>query len=1012
MKTTVTFLASLVCCVVLASAVALAAPAATDVSPAPTNSAELTARLQQLRDYYKPYLRSLPTPLNVRTQKDLSGTWRWKFEVEDFRGGAKPQAPDWYRADLDDADWEQTTVPEWRYDQSEPFGTHPTPPPHVTRPDSRIVWYRTTVAGAAPQGDQRVFLVFAGVHWEAQVWLNGTFLGSHTAYWEPFRFDVTPLLKEQNVLAVRVLSGPKLGEPVGGWSVLPFALAVQPRYVRDAAQSVVGQREMFGFASSCFASGIGILREVWLETTGPAIVTGVFARGDLRTGAGNIRVETDVAAAKTYSVAVQVLPENFQGQSYTATAPFDAQQGAGQLAFTVPMPNARLWQPTDPCLYRCRVTIRDGNTIVDARDVLFGYRSFRLLTAEEQRPDLPEGALLLNDQPMYLRGAGDSSALNAFWYWRQDDKLLDAVLMFKAANFNAVRSNEHVQFAEVRELMDRVGLLTEQDNGAQGPSGLAPMDVIAELGGRLAQECYNNPSVILLTTGFEVHFDPAQFVTAVLAVDPERVVKPISGNMLDWSYGLPPGYPTMAPELWNTVLDDFHTYLGWYARAAMPKLSVRYPPGRLVTVGEFGAEALDSYTAMQHYPAHLQPPPLSANALWGNSQVKRGDPTMTDGLRGQRPSTLGQYIAASQQYQADVLAEQATGFRLSPQRIGGYAVFHFVDGLPAQWAKSIVSFDLTPKRAYFAMAQVNQPVVPLFQLVDDGATLLVWVANDRTEAFPGSRITWSVEARGKIVLQGERQADVLALNATQVARVDLSPMVANTPVATITLALSDNNGRPVARYQREVYLTAWQAPATIEEQTPAKAFVPRLPDAGGDPAKVDWTKAAVLTGWREINGAPTPQQYAARIAHDGHSLYVKLEGPYIAAELQTDGAIWGGDHWQLVFAKERAAPYRRIGVNSQGAFQQLTSLKQPDGAALPLCGPNVVSDLAKDHWTVLVAMPLETLVIGGLKSGSVCYSDFFRHTGGGDVFRECFAWTPTFQTDVHVPEQFGELTLQ
>jgi hypothetical protein len=64
---------------------------------------------------------------------------------------------------------------------------------------------------------------------------------------------------------------------------------------------------------------------------------------------------------------------------------------------------------------------------------------------------------------------------------------------------------------------------------------------------------------------------------------------------------------------------------------------------------------------MQHYPAQLQPPPVTGDRLWGNAQVKKGDPKMTEGLRGQEPKTLGQYIEASQNYQADVMAEQATG---------------------------------------------------------------------------------------------------------------------------------------------------------------------------------------------------------------------------------------------------------------------------------------------------------------------------------------------------------------
>jgi hypothetical protein len=72
----------------------------------------------------------------------------------------------------------------------------------------------------------------------------------------------------------------------------------------------------------------------------------------------------------------------------------------------------------------------------------------------------------------------------------------------------------------------------------------------------------------------------------------------------------------------------------------------------------------------------------------------------------------------------------------------------------------------------------------------------------------------------------------------------------------------------------------------------------------------------------------------------------------------------------------------------------------------------VVSDVGKDDWTVLVALPLETLVPGGLKSGSVFYGNFYRQAGGGDVYRESLAWSPNYKAEFHLPERFGELSTE
>ena len=128
--------------------------------------------------------------------------------------------------------------------------------------------------------------------------------------------------------------------------------------------------------------------------------------------------------------------------------------------------------------------------------------------------------------------------------------------------------------------------------------------------------------------------------------------------------------------------------------------------------------------------------------------------------------------------------------------------------------------------------------------------------------------------------------------------------------------------------------------------------------------------------------------------------------------MESDDGIWKGEDWELFFAKEQARPYRQIGVNPKGAFQQVTCLKLPDGAPLPLCGPKVISDVTGGRWTVLMSLPLETLVPGGLRSGNVFYGNFYRQTGCGDVYRELIGWSPTYKASFHEPDRFGELTLE
>ena len=214
---------------------------------------------------------------------------------------------------------------------------------------------------------------------------------------------------------------------------------------------------------------------------------------------------------------------------------------------------------------------------------------------------------MLNGRPLYLRGT-NIQGLNALWYWQQH-RLTDIILMIKAGNFNAVRSDQHVCYPEVRELLDRLGMMSEQDQPSGGngqPVYAEQMGELPRMGRVLARVCYNNPGVVLLSFGSETYFDPSPTIEAALAVDPERIIIPISDYQHPKRVEPTVPDPSLPEALWANVVHDFHAYYGWYADGGQIwKLSKTYKPCRLVTVGEYGAEALDSYETMaQHYPAH------------------------------------------------------------------------------------------------------------------------------------------------------------------------------------------------------------------------------------------------------------------------------------------------------------------------------------------------------------------------------------------------------------------------
>jgi len=412
--------------------------------------------------------------------------------------------------------------------------------------------------------------------------------------------------------------------------------------------------------------------------------------------------------------------------------------------------------------------------------------------------------LLLNGRPIYFRGT-NIQGLNAYSYWGQTDKLLDALLLLKAGNFNAVRSCQHVELPAVREMMDRLGVMSEQDQGG-GYQGSIDDGVRRQphihTGTVLARVCYNNPGVVLLCFGNEHQFDAEPIIRAALAVDPGRIIVPISGRFSHSNEPL-----IMPDDLWPNVIDDGHPYSGWYGRKQPRTWSHcdTWNLERMVLLGEFGAEALDAYETMrEHYPPQMKPPPADADTLWAASQIEKQGFRQIAGL-GRKPVNLGEYIEASQNYQESLLADKVTGMRLSPRSVAGYFHFHFMDVVPAFWPKSIVSHDHRPKKAFYQLAQLNQPVVPLAQLA--GAkpdAMALWAANDLPEALPGCTLRWRVSADGKPALQGAAALDVPALDAIRGPVVDLRPAAANAKTLELNLTLIDAAGHTISCYQRQV----------------------------------------------------------------------------------------------------------------------------------------------------------------------------------------------------------------
>jgi hypothetical protein len=187
------------------------------------------------------------------------------------------------------------------------------------------------------------------------------------------------------------------------------------------------------------------------------------------------------------------------------------------------------------------------------------------------------------------------------------------------------------------------------------------------------------------------------------------------------------------------------------------------------------------------------------------------------------------------------------------------------------------------------------------------------------------------------------------------------------------------------------------------------AGVPRIPEpATTNLASLDWTKAAVLTNWKGIEGSDRAdkhdKQMEGRLLHDGVNLYVRLQDTMDPKKLVDRGGIWNDDEYELFFGSQRGPEYRQIGVTFVGRYETY----QWPGAKPWDSGVKFVSDCTQyDRWLLYLVFPLDKLVPGGVKPGDKLFMNIVRSMTCNDAV----AWNPTMG-GYHAPRRMGAITLK
>ena len=398
--------------------------------------------------------------------------------------------------------------------------------------EKSTLWYERRFAVPAEWRGQRVRLHFGAVDWQARLMVNGHEIGQHRGGYDGFSFDITDQLKwtgdEDIVVAV---TDPTEGD--------------QPRGKQSRKPEGI-----FYTATS------GIWQTVWLEPVPKVSIDGLMLTPDVD------------RQALRLNVAVNSLSDSLKVEAVALTNGQEAGRVVGPVnsGLILPIRSPHLWSPDDPFLYDLRITLREGDRMIDSVESYFGMRKIAL-----RKEDNGVTRIELNDQPVFEIGALDQG----FWpdgiYTAPTDEALRYDIEYlKRAGFNLARKHVKVEPDRWYYWCDKLGLLVWQDMPSGNnttPEGRTQFEIELQ---RMVEGRRNHPSIImwvLFNEGWG-QYDTERLASWLKALDSSRLVDNASG----WT----------DKHVGDVI--DIHSYPGPEAPA--------HENGRAAVLGEFGGLGL------------------------------------------------------------------------------------------------------------------------------------------------------------------------------------------------------------------------------------------------------------------------------------------------------------------------------------------------------------------------------------------------------------------------------------
>ncbi|HHC74756.1 MAG TPA: glycoside hydrolase family 2, partial [Thiothrix sp.] len=567
---------------------------------------------------------------------------------------------------------------------------------------------------------KRITLVFHGVDYFTEVWVNGKKVGKHEGYFQRFYFDISHAVNfnKSNEIIVHVDSPYEKPEDFSLNKRLIKGIFSHHDTRPGGAWSDRGQEKNTG----------GIWDSVELHLSQKIYAAHLSATPEKINETQwqiNTKLELEGNYPKATTFHWSLKPKNHSSPTLTgiSTSP----------DFNISVKNPALWWPIGfgkPNLYELNVNIFDQGQLLDRIKTTTAFRHIELSKNKVWK---------INGKRILLRG---TNYIASQWLSEMNrSKFTHDINLMKQANINTIRVHAHITAPEFYQLCDEQGLMIWQDFPLQWGYQDSPIlhqqatsqlkDMLKQLG--------HHPSIIHWTLHNEPPWDADWMKWKYPNYNPSQN-KILDKKLLKAAES----YEKYRPISMYSATKE-HPWLGWYSGHWLDYAK----PTDQAFIAEFGAQALPSKAALHHIlGGDIDLPEVSEKEQkqqwqsWKKWQYHNFQPRESFEIaKIKAGQTVDSLIENTQVYQAQLTQLAAESYRRQAyQPVTALFQFMFVENWESMnWG--ILDYWRNKKPAYYRLQQAFQPILPsiewsAIEYPIGSIKLGLWALNDTPHTYP------------------------------------------------------------------------------------------------------------------------------------------------------------------------------------------------------------------------------------------------------------------------------------